>query len=452
MKTKFNYLSYLVIALIALSCSTTRRAEAQTDNYDQPGYSDNNNGNNDDNYDDNYYDYDNSGNAYNDDEDNYDDQGYNDEDDYDGYDEQGNQPEVNINVFVNELSPYGSWETSPTYGRVWVYNDMNFSPYSTGGHWAYTKFGWTWVSDYRWGWAPFHYGRWAFERNRWMWVPGYQWGPAWVNWRSGGDYYGWAPMGPRMGIHVGIIPITRWNFCNRRYITSPYIGRYCLDRRRNNIFFHNTIVIHNNIHSRYARGPERSEVERYTGHRVNEMHISSSGKPGNAVVRNNDIQMYRPKSKEQIQREHNRQIANNNNEQHNNSNNNTAHNNMPRYNNNNNNNNGQRHNMQTPPPANNNWGNGNNNNHRRRNYPNTNMNNPPQNNNQGNNQNNNVPPRRPNRNHNQFQNNPPQNPGQNAVPERNAQRRQNTYQQNNNNQQNSNNNTNGGGRHKRNPA
>jgi hypothetical protein len=31
----------------------------------------------------------------------------------------------------------------------------------------------------------------------WGWVPGTMWGPAWVSWRSGGGYAGWAPLPPR---------------------------------------------------------------------------------------------------------------------------------------------------------------------------------------------------------------------------------------------------------------
>ena len=30
----------------------------------------------------------------------------------------------------------------------------------------------------------------------WCWIPGTTWGPAWVNWRWGGGYVGWAPMAP----------------------------------------------------------------------------------------------------------------------------------------------------------------------------------------------------------------------------------------------------------------
>jgi hypothetical protein len=30
----------------------------------------------------------------------------------------------------------------------------------------------------------------------WLWTPGTQWAPAWVSWREGGDYIGWAPLPP----------------------------------------------------------------------------------------------------------------------------------------------------------------------------------------------------------------------------------------------------------------
>ncbi len=54
-----------------------------------------------------------------------------------------------------------------------------------------TEYGNTWVSDYDWGWAPFHYGRWVNNRyNEWVWIPDTVWSPAWVSWRSGGGYYG----------------------------------------------------------------------------------------------------------------------------------------------------------------------------------------------------------------------------------------------------------------------
>ena len=47
-----------------------------------------------------------------------------------------------------------------------------WAPYSTG-HWAWVRpWGWTWVDDAPWGFAPFHYGRWVYHRNTWCWAPG----------------------------------------------------------------------------------------------------------------------------------------------------------------------------------------------------------------------------------------------------------------------------------------
>jgi hypothetical protein len=64
----------------------------------------------------------------------------------------------------------------------------------------YTDVGWTWVSYEDFGWAAYHYGRWIrLEDYGWCWVPGYEWGPAWVSWRTGGDYIGWAPLPPAGG-------------------------------------------------------------------------------------------------------------------------------------------------------------------------------------------------------------------------------------------------------------
>ncbi|HEX4459589.1 MAG TPA: DUF6600 domain-containing protein, partial [Polyangia bacterium] len=119
----------------------------------------------------------------------------------DGYDPNAYQQ------FESQLSPYGTWEDSGTYGHVWVPSPGvvggDFQPYDTDGYFANTDYGWTWVSNYNWGWAPFHYGRWMVMSGRgWCWMPGTQWGPAWVNWRFGGGYAGWSPMAPR-GVSIG---------------------------------------------------------------------------------------------------------------------------------------------------------------------------------------------------------------------------------------------------------
>lgn len=104
---------------------------------------------------------------------------------------------VSFSVFYSSLKPYGHWMNNSSYGKVWVCNTRDFTPYSTNGHWAYTDDGWTWVSSYDWGWAPFHYGRWSYHaKYGWYWIPGYEWAPAWVAWRNNDNYYGWAPLSP----------------------------------------------------------------------------------------------------------------------------------------------------------------------------------------------------------------------------------------------------------------
>ncbi|RAJ94474.1 hypothetical protein LX87_04361 [Larkinella arboricola] len=189
------------------------------------------------------------------------------------------QPGVDLPVesFYDELAPYGQWVRNPQYGQVWMPEvEADFQPYATNGRWAVTEYGNTWVSDYDWGWAPFHYGRWLFDDyyGRWIWVPDSEWGPAWVSWRSGGGYYGWAPLGPGMSINVNIninLPFNYWTFVPQAYFTSPRVYSYCIPRTRVVNVYHNTTII-NNVYRynnrSYGYGPRREEIERYTRRNV----------------------------------------------------------------------------------------------------------------------------------------------------------------------------------------
>ncbi len=129
----------------------------------------------------------------------------------DGYDPQASAE------FQQTLAPYGSWVNDADYGQVWLpavaIVGADFLPYYSNGHWVLSEYGWTWVSDWSWGWGPFHYGRWLRMSSRgWCWVPGTTWGPAWVSWRSGGGYVGWAPLPPRGVTLAAAIPATgRWS-------------------------------------------------------------------------------------------------------------------------------------------------------------------------------------------------------------------------------------------------
>jgi len=77
-------------------------------------------------------------------------------------------------VGTSDLDEYGSWSAQSDYGHVWYpsHVESNWAPYSDG-HWMWQDpYGWTWVDNAPWGFAPSHYGRWVSVDNRWGWVPG----------------------------------------------------------------------------------------------------------------------------------------------------------------------------------------------------------------------------------------------------------------------------------------
>jgi hypothetical protein len=102
-----------------------------------------------------------------------------------------------------DLDGAGAWRQYPDYGAVWFPGGVTpgWAPYRFG-HWAWiAPWGWTWVDDAPWGYAPFHYGRWVFVGGGWGWVPG----PVVVNVRPvyAPALVAWVG-GPRFGVAVGI--------------------------------------------------------------------------------------------------------------------------------------------------------------------------------------------------------------------------------------------------------
>lgn len=210
--------------------------------------------------------------------------------------------------FYDELDPYGTWMDYPEYGYVWRPNlGADFRPYSTNGRWVWSDdYEWIWVSDYSWGWAPFHYGRWFYDSfYGWMWVPGYEWSPAWVAWRHGGDYYGWAPIRPGINISIGFSlgsynpPVDYWCFAPRRYIVSPRLYNYCVPYRNNVTIINQTTIINNFNYNRnvFRTGPGRRDVERYAG-RITPTRFRDVNSSGRAGFRNNEVAVYRPRVRE----------------------------------------------------------------------------------------------------------------------------------------------------------
>ncbi|MEP0714119.1 DUF6600 domain-containing protein [Algoriphagus sp.] len=208
---------------------------------------------------------------------------------------------VSFQVFYDELMPYGDWVKDARYGYVWlpaVYED--FHPYGTNGHWVMTGYGNTWVSDYDWGWATFHYGRWYFDTNyqSWAWVPDYNWGPAWVDWRSGGGYYGWAPMGPGFSINFRInIPANYWVFVPQVRFGYANVYKYYVPYGRRTHIYNQTTIINNTVvynNNHYYGGPSQREVERVTNRSYPERRVVSSNSAGRTVASRTAVSAYRP--------------------------------------------------------------------------------------------------------------------------------------------------------------
>lgn len=218
------------------------------------------------------------------------------------YDDQFNDYGASYQDFYDGLAPYGQWISDPMYGYVWLPNvGPDFRPYYTNGYWVMTEYGNTWISNYDWGWAPFHYGRWTFDNYYgWLWIPDTQWAPAWVSWRSNNNYYGWAPMGPGVGINValGSIPVDWWVFLSPNYFYEPRFHRYCNnDWRFNRGIYRQTTYINYTYNDRrtvYYTGPRPEDYRRRTGRQSSMYNISNNNRRGATVVRGNNITIYRP--------------------------------------------------------------------------------------------------------------------------------------------------------------
>lgn len=194
---------------------------------------------------------------------------------------------VSFGAFYSSLSPHGEWIAIDAGIYAWRPQHMihNWRPY-TVGRWAWTDEGWYWVSDEPWGWATYHYGRWYYDDYYgWVWIPGYDWSPAWVEWRYGGDFVGWAPLGPYAVFHIGfginhprwwVTPFSYWSFVDCRHITHRRVQQYVYSSDTNRRYVGRTSSIgsvrYDNGHV-ISGGPDRHDVERRGSIRVNRMEV-----------------------------------------------------------------------------------------------------------------------------------------------------------------------------------
>ncbi len=146
-----------------------------------------------------------------------------------------------------DLGDNGVWSETPDYGAVWYPRsvDAGWAPYHNG-HWAWIEpWGWTWVDDAPWGFAPFHYGRWVYWHERWGWAPGPiavvvgrpvfrpVYSPALVAWFGGSHW----------GVSIGVgggAPSLGWVALGFGEVYTPHYA--CSRQYFSNVNVHNTRI------------------------------------------------------------------------------------------------------------------------------------------------------------------------------------------------------------------
>jgi FecR protein len=181
-------------------------------------------------------------------------------------------------IGYEDLDDYGGWRPVPEYGSVWFprATAADWAPYRDG-QWVWiSPWGWTWVDDEPWGFAPFHYGRWVVVDGTWGWVPSPPrpevvtaayvrpvYSPALVAWLGGSQFgvavgsapvgVAWFPLGPRdvycPSYHVSERYVERINVSN-----TTIINRTQVTNVYNNVYVNNTAKV-TNIRYQNQGGP-----------------------------------------------------------------------------------------------------------------------------------------------------------------------------------------------------
>src|SRR5258708_4899108 len=170
-------------------------------------------------------------------------------------------------VGYEDLDGQGAWESTPDYGNVWFPRavEPGWAPYHDG-HWSYIEpWGYTWVDDQRWGFAPFHYGRWISVRGAWGWVPCPPrafgavyvrpvYAPALVAWVGVGAGVAWFALGPRE-VYVPSYPVSR-RYVNNINVSNTTVNTTVINNVYNTTIINNKTVNVTNINyvNRNVRG------------------------------------------------------------------------------------------------------------------------------------------------------------------------------------------------------
>ena len=195
---------------------------------------------------------------------------------------------VRMSVDYSPLDGYGEWIEIEPNRIVWrpIYISELWRPYSVG-RWLWTDYGWYWDSYEPFGGVTFHYGRWNYDyRFGWVWYPDYEWGPAWVEWRYGPSYVGWAPLSPYSIINgaAGVVTVNynddyyHWNFVSYEHFHGRDLERFLVyghraskaynhSKKRGAVYYRDGRV--------YNGGIDRSVVERRSGATIRTRDVSN---------------------------------------------------------------------------------------------------------------------------------------------------------------------------------
>lgn len=190
----------------------------------------------------------------------------------------------------DDLDDYGGWTAATDYGPMWFPRTVaaGWQPY-TVGHWAYVApWGYTWVDDAAWGYAPFHYGRWVQWQGRWGWVPGPPavrpvYAPAFVAFVGGGPGFSlgvsfggggvaaWFPLGVAE-------PFVPWYHCSPAYVRTVNVTNV------NITVIHNVTIVnnYNTFITRVSNARTVNEIQVSNVTYMNRAHVVAV--PANAMT------------------------------------------------------------------------------------------------------------------------------------------------------------------------
>jgi len=185
-------------------------------------------------------------------------------------------------------------------------SDADWRPYMNG-RWIYTTNGWMWTSNYRWGWACYHYGRWWKSKEYgWVWMPGYVWAPAWVKWRITENHIGWCPLSPKAkwrggkGVTLSSYnydnPGSQWVFVDKSNFVDEINNANIVSASQNTNLIKNSDAVLDMKYENgrlHGRGPDVKDIEKRTGKVINAREIKLKQEKGQSLIGDNSVSVYR---------------------------------------------------------------------------------------------------------------------------------------------------------------